>query len=142
MQGKIAFPGIHEVVRETLSKTPVRNPRSVGDILEVDRESRSLAREHPLAQLGSRRERSAMETSMANFARLLGYFRIPIVATLERPVDGKGSLPDALTKQLGDAAKLFEKDFFDLTKEKKIRDHLARLKKKQVIVAGCETDVP
>jgi hypothetical protein len=81
-----------------------------------------------------------METNTANFARLLAYFRIPIVATLERPVHGKGSLPDALKRQLGEA-KLFEKDFFDLTKEKRIRDHLARLKKKQIVVAGCETDV-
>jgi nicotinamidase-related amidase len=107
--------------------------RSAGAIIDVQ--------DFFLSQLGSHRVRSGMETSMANFARLLGYFRIPIVATLERPVDGKGSLPSALTKQLGDRAKLFEKDFFDLTKEKKIRDHLARLKKKQVIVAGCETDV-
>src|SRR4029077_13807761 len=34
-----------------------------------------------------------------------------------------------------------EKDFFDLTREKKIADHLARLKRTQVVVAGCETDV-
>jgi nicotinamidase-related amidase len=93
-----------------------------------------------LAQLESRAARGKMEANLANFARLLGYFRIPIVATLERPIDGKGTLPDSLSEQLGDA-KLFEKNFFDLTKEKKIRDHLARLKKKQVVVAGCETDV-
>jgi nicotinamidase-related amidase len=93
-----------------------------------------------LSQLGSRAARTRMETNIVNFARLLAYFRIPIVATLERPVHGKGSLPDALKRQLGEA-KLFEKDFFDLTKEKKIRDHLARLKKKQIVVAGCETDV-
>jgi nicotinamidase-related amidase len=93
-----------------------------------------------LAQLGSRPARARMETNIVNFARLLAYFRIPIVATLERPVHGKGSLPDALKRQLGEA-KPFEKDFFDLTKEKRIRDHLARLKKKQIVVAGCETDV-
>ena len=93
-----------------------------------------------LSQLGSRPARTRMETNVVNFARLLAYFRIPIVATLERPVHGKGSLPDALKRQLGEA-KLFEKDFFDLTKEKRIRDHLARLKKKQIVVAGCETDV-
>jgi nicotinamidase-related amidase len=93
-----------------------------------------------LAQLGSRPARTRMETNIVNFARLLAYFRIPIVATLERPVHRKGSLPDALKRQLGEA-KLFEKDFFDLTKEKRIRDHLARLKKKQIVVAGCETDV-
>jgi hypothetical protein len=93
-----------------------------------------------LAQLGGRAARENMEANLVAFARLLGYFRIPILATLERPVDGKGTLPDSLGGQLADA-KLFEKDFFDFTKEKKIRDHLARLKKKQMLVAGCETDV-
>ena len=39
------------------------------------------------------------------------------------------------------SAHTFEKDFFDLTREKKIRDHLKALSKTQVIVAGCETDV-
>jgi len=97
--------------------------------------------EYFLSQLGGRLARSRMETNTINFARLLGYFRIPIVATLERPVYGKGSLPARIRNHLGDCAKLFEKDFFDLTKEKKIRNHLARLKRKQVVVTGCETDV-
>jgi isochorismate hydrolase len=94
-----------------------------------------------LSQLGSRSARARMETNTIAFARLLGYFRIPIIATIERPVDAKGSLPAAIEAHLGDQAKMFEKDFFDLTKEKKIRDHLARLKRKHIIVAGCETDV-
>jgi nicotinamidase-related amidase len=93
-----------------------------------------------LSQLGSRPARRRMERNIVNLARLLDYFRIPMIATLERPVHRKGALPAALENQLSEA-KLFEKDFFDLTKEKKIRDHLARLKKKQMIVAGCETDV-
>jgi nicotinamidase-related amidase len=93
-----------------------------------------------LAQLDGPDARANMETNLVNFARLLDYFRIPIVATLERPDESKGALPDPLKAQLAEA-KLFEKDFFDLTKEKKIRDHLARLKKKQIVVAGCETDV-
>jgi nicotinamidase-related amidase len=93
-----------------------------------------------LSQLGSRPARGRMERNIVNLARLLNYFRIPMIATLERPVPRKGALPTALKHQLGEA-KLFEKDFFDLTKDKKIRDHLARLKKKQMIVAGCETDV-
>jgi len=88
-----------------------------------------------------KRLRSKIETNTKNFARLLGYFRIPMVATLERPVDQKGSLPKEIDKQLRGATKIFEKDFFDLTKEKKIADYIARLNKKQVIVAGCETDV-
>jgi nicotinamidase-related amidase len=92
-----------------------------------------------LAQLDEE-TRAKTETNLVNFLRLLNYFRIPIVATLERPVDGKGSLPPVLQAQLGDV-KPFEKDFFDLAKEETIRDHLARLAKKQIIVAGCETDV-
>jgi nicotinamidase-related amidase len=88
-----------------------------------------------------KRLRSKIKTNTRNFARLLGYFRVPIVATLERPVDQKGSLPREIDTHLSDLAKTFEKDFFDLTREKTIRDYLGRLRKKQVIVAGCETDV-
>jgi 1-deoxy-D-xylulose-5-phosphate reductoisomerase len=43
--GKIGFLSIYEIVLETLSKMPVCSPRTVGDILEIDRESRALARE-------------------------------------------------------------------------------------------------
>ncbi|HEY1339039.1 MAG TPA: 1-deoxy-D-xylulose-5-phosphate reductoisomerase, partial [Bryobacteraceae bacterium] len=53
LQGKIGFTSIYEIVGETLSKMPVRNPRSVGDILEVDRESRALAREQVTARAGA-----------------------------------------------------------------------------------------
>ena len=41
----IGFSSIYEVVSETLSRMPVRNPRTIGDILEIDRDSRTLARE-------------------------------------------------------------------------------------------------
>jgi nicotinamidase-related amidase len=85
--------------------------------------------------------RSKLETNIKNFVRLLGYFRVPMVATLERPIDQKGALPSEIAKHVSGNAKIFEKDFFDLTKEKKIAGYIARLKKKQVIVAGCETDV-
>jgi isochorismate hydrolase len=94
-----------------------------------------------LSQVGNPLLRSKIETNTMNFARLLGYFKVPIVATLERPIHGKGSLPKGLKRQLDGRAKLFEKDFFDLTKEKNIRNYLRRLKKTQVIVAGCETEV-
>jgi isochorismate hydrolase len=92
-----------------------------------------------LSAVGNRRSR--IETNTVNFARLLGYFRVPTVVTLERPIRCKGSLPKEIKSYLDDRAEFFEKDFFDLTKEKTIRNYLRRLKKKQVIVAGCETDV-
>jgi nicotinamidase-related amidase len=87
-------------------------------------------------RLGSR-----IKTNTGNLVRLLNYFRIPIVVTLERPVDFKGFLPKEIGKHLGDRAETFEKNFFDLCKDTKIKAHLARLKRRQVIVAGCETDV-
>jgi nicotinamidase-related amidase len=91
------------------------------------------------------RARGSIEANTANFVRLLGYFRIPLVVTLERPVDMKEGLPEEIAGELGalksGLVATFEKDFFDLTKEPKIKSHLARLKKKQAIVAGCETDV-
>jgi nicotinamidase-related amidase len=88
-----------------------------------------------------KRLRARIKTNTGNLVRLLGHFRIPIVVTLERPVDHKGSLPKEIGKHLGDRARTFEKDFFNLCKEKDIKHYLERLKRRQVIVAGCETDV-
>ena len=45
LDGRIGFPAIAEVVEETLSKVPVRHPATIEDILEIDRESRSVCRE-------------------------------------------------------------------------------------------------
>jgi 1-deoxy-D-xylulose-5-phosphate reductoisomerase len=45
LEGRIGFPRIAEVVEETLSRVPVRQPGTIDDILEIDRESRSLCRE-------------------------------------------------------------------------------------------------
>ena len=87
------------------------------------------------------RLRARVKTNTANFARLVGAFGIPVVVTLERPVGIKGALPKEIARRLPTGAKTFEKDFFDLTKDAKIKSHLARLKHRQVIVAGCETDV-
>jgi 1-deoxy-D-xylulose-5-phosphate reductoisomerase len=45
LEERIGYPAIYEIVSETLSKMPERDLRTVGDILEMDRESRVLARE-------------------------------------------------------------------------------------------------
>ena len=44
LEERISFPGIAEVVEDTLNRVPVRNPDSVGGVLEIDRESREMAR--------------------------------------------------------------------------------------------------
>ena len=45
LKEQISFPGVSEVVSETLSKMPARTPGSVGEVLEIDQESRAVARE-------------------------------------------------------------------------------------------------
>jgi 1-deoxy-D-xylulose-5-phosphate reductoisomerase len=45
LESKIPFPAIHDVVRETLSRVPLRWPRTVGDVLEIDAQSRQMAGE-------------------------------------------------------------------------------------------------
>src|SRR5215467_12755447 len=57
-----------------------------------------------LSQVGGRLVRSRIESNVANLARLLGYFRIPLVVTLERPVHYKGVLPKSIKRHLGDGA--------------------------------------
>jgi len=44
LAGKISFPAIAETIDETLQRVPSREPRSVQEVLEIDRESRETAR--------------------------------------------------------------------------------------------------
>jgi nicotinamidase-related amidase len=88
-----------------------------------------------------KRWRSKLVTNTKNFVRLLDYFHIPLIVTIERPVEQKGVLPKEIADHLGEYAEIHQKGFFDLTKETAIVRRLSGLKKKQVIIAGCETDV-
>jgi 1-deoxy-D-xylulose-5-phosphate reductoisomerase len=45
LEGRIGYLSIYEIVQETLTQISSRTPRTVGDILEIDRESRVKARE-------------------------------------------------------------------------------------------------
>jgi 1-deoxy-D-xylulose-5-phosphate reductoisomerase len=44
LAGRISYPGIAATIVETLQRIPVREPGSVGEVLEIDRESRAVAR--------------------------------------------------------------------------------------------------
>ena len=46
LEERIPFTGIAEVVEETLATEPVRHPQTVGDVLEIDRQSRIKAQEN------------------------------------------------------------------------------------------------
>lgn len=45
LDGEIAFPAIAEVVEETMNHVEMRQPASIGEVLEVDSHSRQVARE-------------------------------------------------------------------------------------------------
>ncbi len=45
LRGRVTFPGIADIVEETLARVPVRNAHSVGEVLEIDQESRAVARD-------------------------------------------------------------------------------------------------
>ncbi len=44
LRGEISFPGIARIVEETLDRVPARRASSVEEVLEIDRESRRVAR--------------------------------------------------------------------------------------------------
>jgi 1-deoxy-D-xylulose-5-phosphate reductoisomerase len=44
LAGRVTYPGIAEVVEHTLSRVPVSEPRSIEEVLQIDEESRSVAR--------------------------------------------------------------------------------------------------
>jgi 1-deoxy-D-xylulose-5-phosphate reductoisomerase len=50
LDGRIPFCGIAEVVEETLSKAPVREPATIDEILAIDKESRAYAREKVMSR--------------------------------------------------------------------------------------------
>ena len=88
--------------------------------------------------------RSKIETHTKSFAGLLGYLRIPLVITLERPVEQKGTSPRS--DQPAPARQRFGADvregFFRPDQRKEDMRITSRPSSKtQVIVAGCETDV-
>src|SRR5437899_13017462 len=68
---------------------------------------------------------SKIKKDINNFARLLGHFRIPIVFTLERPVDQTGGLPEEVSTHVVRAARIFAIDFSDLTREQAIAQYIA-----------------
>ena len=45
LRQEISFPAIAEVVEETLARVPNRQPATVGEVLEIDQQSRSIARQ-------------------------------------------------------------------------------------------------
>ncbi len=45
LEGRISYTGMAEVVEETLNRVPVTDPPSIEAVLEIDRQSRAVARD-------------------------------------------------------------------------------------------------
>lgn len=93
------------------------------------------------SQTSNQRDRIIHATTQ--FVALLGYMQIPELFTVEKPLTIKGSVPGQIMRmaETSGSYTMMEKDFFDLTKEKEIVAHIQSLEKRQILVAGCETDV-
>ena len=69
------------------------------------------------------------------------WFEVPVIGTLEEPVERKGPLPEQLQQLFLDSDQIFRKQTYDLCREPLIKSALDTLNRKQVAVAGGETDV-
>ena len=76
--------------------------------------------------------------ALLRFATLL---ELPVIATLERPVEEKGDLPERLRAVLPAGTQRYEKSAFNCVAEPPIRSALERLGCRHIAVAGAETDV-
>jgi nicotinamidase-related amidase len=86
-------------------------------------------------------ERTRIKETTAQMVGLFSHLGCPVLATLERPVDAKGTLPSTILAYAKAPPVIFEKDFFDLSREKEIEEGIAALGRRQLVLAGGETDV-
>ncbi len=66
---------------------------------------------------------------------------VPVIATLETPVEKKGKLPDRLHNQFPEDGRIFEKSTYSIVGEFDVMSTLGQLDRRQLILAGGESDV-
>ena len=69
------------------------------------------------------------------------WFELPVVATLEKPLQKKGGFPKTLEPSFPSDGKRLAKDTYNLCADSAIRSVVTSLGCKQFAVAGAETDV-
>ncbi len=69
------------------------------------------------------------------------WFDVPVLATLEEPVERKGELPARLSRLFPESGRIRNKFTYNLCAEEQIADVLTDLNCQQFAVAGGETDV-
>lgn len=84
------------------------------------------------------------EPVLARLEQLLitsAWFRLPVLATFEEPVEAKGRLPERLDRVFPAGGLTFSKQAFAITGESQITTAIEQLGRRQLAVAGAETDV-
>ncbi|MBQ17484.1 MAG: hypothetical protein CMJ65_10200 [Planctomycetaceae bacterium] len=69
------------------------------------------------------------------------WFQLPVLATFEEPVEAKGRLPERLDRVFPAEGLTFSKQAFAITGEPQITTAIKQLGRRQLAVAGAETDV-
>ena len=69
------------------------------------------------------------------------WFGLPVLATLEEPIERKGRLPERLQRLFPERGGLFPKQTYDLYADDEIKIALSGLQRRQMAVVGGETDV-
>jgi nicotinamidase-related amidase len=87
------------------------------------------------------KKKESLLTRIEHLLMLAEGLDLPLIGTFERPISQNGNLPDRLEEVFPSQGQRFEKDYFNLTAEKPIREALEALPVKQYAVAGAETDV-
>ncbi len=72
---------------------------------------------------------------------LAGWLDLPLIATFEIPLDQNGELPERLERVFPKRGLRFPKNYFGLTGEPTILEAIKNTNRKQIAVAGAETDV-
>lgn len=67
--------------------------------------------------------------------------KVPVIATLETPVAKKGGLPDELENRFPPGGRVFEKSTYSICGQFEVMSAIGKEERKQLIVAGGETDV-
>jgi nicotinamidase-related amidase len=67
--------------------------------------------------------------------------KVPVIATLEKPVAKKGKLPDLLDNQFPADGRVFEKSTYSIVGQFEVMSTLGQLNRRQLVIAGGETDV-
>jgi nicotinamidase-related amidase len=86
-------------------------------------------------------EHDAILVRLEHLLMLADWMDLPLIYTLEKPIETNGELPERLQTRLPAHGQGFVKNYFGSMTEPAIRTAVEKLPGRQIAVAGAETDV-